>query len=87
MALGEKIYAELKAKGIEVLLDDRRERAGVKFKDAELMGIPIRINVGKQAAEGQVEFKLRKDGSMKDAQVDELYSLIEEVFQSEGLSL
>ncbi len=58
--LAEKIYSELKAANIEVLIDDRNERAGVKFKDADLIGIPVRINVGKGAAEGKVEFILRK---------------------------
>ncbi len=50
-----EIYAELKEKGIEVLLDDRAERAGVKFKDADLIGIPLRIVIGKDATEGKVE--------------------------------
>lgn len=59
--LGEKIYEELKAKGYEVLLDDRNERAGVKFNDAELIGIPIRVNVGRRADEGIVEFALRRN--------------------------
>ena len=59
---GEKIYNELKNKGIEVLLDDRDERAGVKFKDADLIGIPVRITVGKKAlATGNVELKLRTE--------------------------
>ena len=55
----EKIYEELKAMGVEVLLDDRDERAGFKFKDAELIGIPMRITVGKDIVDGKVEFKLR----------------------------
>ncbi len=59
---GEKIYNELKSKGIEVLLDDRDERAGVKFKDADLIGIPVRITVGKKALQtGNVEIKLRTE--------------------------
>ena len=58
----EKIYKELKEKGIEVLLDDRDERAGVKFKDADLIGIPVRITVGKKAlVTGNVELKLRTE--------------------------
>jgi prolyl-tRNA synthetase len=58
----DKIYGELKNKGIEVLLDDRDERAGVKFKDADLIGIPVRITVGKKAlATGNVELKLRTE--------------------------
>ena len=62
VAAGEKIYNELKNKGIEVLLDDRDERAGVKFKDADLIGIPVRITIGKKAlATGNVEIKLRTE--------------------------
>ena len=57
--IAESLYKSLKDRGAEVLLDDRNERAGVKFKDADLFGIPIRINVGKKAPEGMVEFKLR----------------------------
>ena len=52
---GETLAAELEAAGIDVLLDDRDERAGVKFKDAELIGVPYRINIGKKLAEGKVE--------------------------------
>ncbi len=58
--VSEDIYSELKRKGIDVLLDDRDLRAGVKFKDADLIGIPVRITVGKKAvADGNVELKLR----------------------------
>jgi prolyl-tRNA synthetase len=55
LAAGEGIASELTAAGVDVLLDDRDERAGVKFKDAELIGVPYRINVGKKLAEGKVE--------------------------------
>ncbi len=58
-ALAEKIYAELLEKGIEAIIDDRDERPGVKFKDCDLTGIPLRITVGKKAGEGIVEYKLR----------------------------
>ncbi len=61
MALAEEIYTNLKNAGIDVILDDREERAGVKFKDADLIGIPLRIVVGKKCGEGIVEYKLRKD--------------------------
>jgi prolyl-tRNA synthetase len=54
-AAGERIAAELDRAGVDVLLDDRDERAGVKFKDAELIGVPYRVNVGKKLAEGKVE--------------------------------
>jgi len=60
MQLAEKLYAELTAQGVDVLLDDRDERPGVKFKDSELIGIPIRIGVGeKSLAKGVVEIKPR----------------------------
>lgn len=58
-ALAEKIYAELLDKGIEAIIDDRDERPGVKFKDCDLTGIPLRITVGKKAGEGIVEYKVR----------------------------
>ncbi|MBQ6894301.1 MAG: proline--tRNA ligase, partial [Clostridia bacterium] len=64
--LAEEIYETLRKSGIEVLIDDRNERAGVKFKDAELIGIPLRINVGKGAADGMVELVTRKDLSVKE---------------------
>jgi prolyl-tRNA synthetase len=60
-ALAERIYAALAEAGAEVLLDDRDERAGVKFKDADLFGIPVRITVGKKAAADVVEYKLRRE--------------------------
>lgn len=59
-----EIYNKLNSLGIETLIDDRSDRAGVKFKDADLIGFPIRITVGKTISEGLVEFKTRKDGAM-----------------------
>ena len=53
-----KITRINKHQGVEALLDDRNERAGVKFKDSEVMGIPMRITVGKKIGDGEVEFKL-----------------------------
>ena len=70
-AAAEKIYRELMAAGVEVLLDDRDERPGVKFKDADLRGIPVRITVGKRAPEGIVEYKLRRDADKSEKTVDE----------------
>lgn len=61
MRVGMEIHDALEAEGIEVIIDDRDERAGVKFKDADLIGIPVRITVGKKASEGIVEYKLRKE--------------------------
>jgi prolyl-tRNA synthetase len=64
MQLAEKIYAELTARGVEVILDDRDERPGVKFKDSELVGFPIRIGIGeKSLAKGEVELKSRQVGT------------------------
>lgn len=59
ISIAENIYNDLQAMGVEVLLDDRDERIGVKFNDSELIGIPMRITVGKNINEGKVEFKLR----------------------------
>ncbi|MGD0887662.1 MAG: proline--tRNA ligase [Acidobacteriaceae bacterium] len=66
LAAGEKIAAELSAAGIDVLLDDRDERAGVKFKDAELIGVPFRIAVGKKLVEGKVELLNRLTNQTDD---------------------
>jgi len=71
MQLAEKFYAELTEQGIEVILDDRDERPGVKFKDSELVGFPIRISIGeKSLAKGEVEIKPR-NGAMQIAKTDE----------------
>lgn len=72
VSTGEKIYAGLISKGADALLDDRDERAGVKFKDADLIGIPIRINVGRGVAGGVVEVIDRRTGSREDFPVDEV---------------
>ena len=71
LAAGEKIAAELAAAGIDVLLDDRDERAGVKFKDAELIGVPFRIAVGKKLVEGKVELLNRLTNQTDDIPVGE----------------
>jgi prolyl-tRNA synthetase len=70
--LAESLYEKLQDAGYEVLLDDRPERAGVKFKDADLIGLPIRITVGGKASEGIVECKVRKTGESQDIHVDQL---------------
>lgn len=64
MKVAQEIYEKLSAQGVEVVLDDRDERAGVKFKDADLIGFPYRITVGKTIQDGLVEFKTRKTGEM-----------------------
>lgn len=75
----EEIYNKLNDMGIEVLIDDRDERAGVKFNDADLIGIPIRITVGKKIKEGIVEFKLRNSSEVLDIKVEEVYNKVMEV--------
>lgn len=85
--LGEKLYSDLKAMGIDVLLDDRKERAGVKFKDADLLGTPIRITVGKKADENIVEYSLRSDREKEEVQVSELEDKIKEEFKNQGLTI
>lgn len=64
--LAEEIYNELQNRGLEVVLDDRNERPGVKFKDCDLIGYPVRIVVGKKAGENIVEFKLRKESEKQE---------------------
>ncbi|HAT4253365.1 TPA: proline--tRNA ligase [Clostridium perfringens] len=83
----EEIYNELRKMGVEALLDDRKERAGVKFKDSELMGIPMRITVGKMIGEGQVEFKLRNGGEVETLSIEEVYNRVREEFERANLSL
>jgi prolyl-tRNA synthetase len=72
LAAGEKIAMELAHSGFDVLLDDRDERAGVKFKDAELIGVPYRINVGKKLAEGKIELVDRLTGTTSDLAIADL---------------
>ncbi|MDD5491355.1 MAG: proline--tRNA ligase [bacterium] len=68
----EDIYAKLKSRGVEVLLDDRDERAGVKFKDADLIGIPVKVVVSTRGlAEGKIEIKLRQTGEVFKLSVEE----------------
>jgi prolyl-tRNA synthetase len=71
VSLAETLYGQLCAAGIDALLDDRDERAGVKFKDADLIGIPWRLVVGRGAAQGLVELVCRADGSRQDLPVEE----------------
>ncbi|MDD7511084.1 MAG: proline--tRNA ligase [Peptostreptococcaceae bacterium] len=72
--VADDLYKELSKAGVEVLLDDRKERPGVKFKDADLLGIPVRITVGKLAADGQVEYKLRRDADKEVLTAEEALS-------------
>jgi prolyl-tRNA synthetase len=81
MEVAERIYAELRGAGVDVIFDDRNERPGVKFADAELIGIPYRVTIGpKGLAEGVVEVVRRRDGVVEkmapDAVVGHLASVI-----------
>jgi prolyl-tRNA synthetase len=66
MEVAEQIYTEFQAAGVDVLLDDRNERAGVKFKDSELIGIPYRVVTGKSLKQGQLEVVKRADKSVQN---------------------
>ncbi|MBE6153754.1 MAG: proline--tRNA ligase [Firmicutes bacterium] len=74
-----KLYDELNNLGIDTLLDDRDERAGVKFNDMDLIGIPVRIVVGKGLIDNKVEVKLRKDTESKDISIDEVIDHIKDI--------
>ncbi|MBD3858231.1 proline--tRNA ligase [Bacillus sp. 28A-2] len=74
--LAETLYERLEDEGFDVLFDDRQERAGVKFADSDLIGLPIRISCGKRSEEGIVEVKFRKSGESHEVSVDELISFI-----------
>lgn len=65
------LYEELQENGVDVLLDEREERPGVKFKDADLVGVPIQVVAGRLAAEGKVEIKLRANGEKEEVALDE----------------
>ena len=80
MKLGEKIHDELEAQGVEVMLDDRKERIGVKFNDRDLIGIPLRITVGKKANENIIEFSTRREmENVEMSSEDAINKVVEEV--------
>ena len=76
VALAEEMYQELLAQGRSVLLDDRNLRAGVKFKDMDLIGIPIRITVGRGASEGIVEIKNRDSADIVEVNRNQVLNFI-----------
>ena len=79
----ESIYSSLLNRGIEVIIDDREESAGVKFKDADLIGIPIHVTIGpKNIREGVVEIKLRKGGVSRKVKVSEVQSEVESLLDT-----
>jgi len=84
--LSEKVTELLENAGYKVLVDDRRERPGVKFADSDLIGIPARITVGKKAAEGIVEIKLRRTGETLEVKLDELLNSLQILLKEESLA-
>ncbi len=82
MSVASDIYEKLQKAGVEVVLDDRPERAGVKFKDADLIGFPYRITAGKTLSEGLVEFKIRETGEVMKLTPDEAVEKMIEVVKT-----
>ena len=72
MEAAQKIYDEGRGAGVEMLLDDREQRVGVKLKDIDLIGIPIKLIIGRALKDGKVEIKLRKSGEVKLVPVDKV---------------
>ena len=81
--VAEKIYNNLQKIGIECLLDNRDERAGVKFNDMDLIGIPIRITVGNRIKDGLVEAKLRNSDTIRDIEVNNIIEYIKDVIEKD----
>ena len=81
VSLAEKIYNELQAENVDVMLDDRDEKPGFKFKDADLIGFPFKVVVGKRADEGIVEVKIRKTGETLEVSESEVVAKIKELMK------
>jgi prolyl-tRNA synthetase len=75
----QSLHDALEAAGVEVLLDDRDERPGVKFKDADLIGLPLRVTIGKALAQGQVELMTRRARRTTMVRVDEVVSRLRQI--------
>lgn len=86
MKIANKLYDELRKIGVDAILDDRNERPGVKFKDSELIGIPMRVTVGKKITDGEVEFKLR-DGEMEVIKIEYVLEKVKSQFEINNISL
>ena len=86
MEIANKLYAELRKIGVDAILDDRNERPGVKFKDSELIGIPMRVTVGKKIVDDEVEFKLR-DGEMEVIKIDDIIEKVKSQFEKNNIRL
>jgi prolyl-tRNA synthetase len=86
MKVANELYEQLKTTGAAVVLDDRNERAGVKFKDSDLMGVPMRITVGKKVNDGEVEFKLRTS-EVVNIKIEDVLNKVREEFAKNNLSI
>ncbi len=84
MEKADALAEELTRAGVEVLVDDRAERPGVKFKDADLMGIPVRITVGRRAGEGVVEYKLRREEEKEELTIEQAARAAIDLVRKEG---
>ena len=77
-----KLYQELKAAGVEVVLDDRDERPGVKFKDADLIGFPLRVTIGSRSLEqGEMEIVLRRTKEKRNVPISQVLPAIETILK------
>jgi prolyl-tRNA synthetase len=79
--VAEKLYKEFTTENIDTIIDDRDERPGFKFKDADLIGFPFKVVVGKKAAEGIVELKIRKTGETLEVSKDEVVEKVKELME------
>jgi prolyl-tRNA synthetase len=79
-----EIATRLESAGFDVIFDDRDERPGVKFKDADLVGIPFRVTVGKKVTEGTVEIVLRSTREVRDATLSEVETQLKELLRGSG---
>ena len=77
--MGEEIYNKLNEQGIDTILDDRNERPGVKFNDMDLIGIPVRITIGKKIKDDILEIKLRKEDTVEECKVEDAIEKIKEI--------
>lgn len=79
LSVGEEIYNKLNEQGIDTILDDRNERPGVKFNDMDLIGIPVRITIGKKIKDDILEIKLRKEDTVEECKVEDAIEKIKEI--------
>ncbi|MBE5822094.1 MAG: proline--tRNA ligase [Clostridiales bacterium] len=81
LKVAEELYTKLNELGIDTLLDDRKERPGVKFNDMDLIGLPIRITVGKKVTDNLVEIKLRKEDNVNEYEINNVIDIIKEILK------